>query len=51
MNFTDEEIKKLKHLADAMYFEAMYLTSDASRLHKAMTEYRNFIITSGFCGI
>jgi len=39
-----EKIKKLKKLADAMYYAAQYLTTDASRLHKAMDEYHKFII-------
>jgi len=39
-----EKLKKLKELADAMYYAAQYLTTDASRLHKAMDEYHNFII-------
>jgi hypothetical protein len=39
-----EKLKKLKKLADAMYYAAQYLTTDASRLHKAMEEYHQFII-------
>lgn len=39
-----EEVKKLKKLADAMYCAAQYLTTDASRLYKAMDEYHQFII-------
>ena len=39
-----EKLKKLKKLADAMYYAAQYLTTDASRLHKAMDEYHKFII-------
>jgi hypothetical protein len=39
-----EKLEKLKKLADAMYYAAQYLTTDASRLHKAMDEYRQFII-------
>ena len=39
-----EKIEKLKKLADAMYYAAQYLTTDASRLHKAMDEYHKFII-------
>ena len=39
-----EKLEKLKKLADAMYHEAQTLTSDASRLHKAMNEYNQFII-------
>ena len=39
-----EKLKKLKKLAGAMYYAAMYLTTDASQLHKAMDEYHKFII-------
>ena len=39
-----EKLEKLKKLADAMYYAANYLTTDASRLHKAMEEYHQFII-------
>ena len=39
-----EKLEKLKKLADAMYYAAKYLTTDASRLHKAMDEYHKFII-------
>ena len=39
-----EKLEKLKKLADAMYYAAKYLTADASRLHKAMDEYHQFII-------
>ena len=39
-----EKLKYIKKLADAMYYAAQYLTTDASRLHKAMEEYRKFII-------
>lgn len=41
---TREEVEKIKKLADAMYYAAQYLTTDASRLHKAMDEYHKFII-------
>ena len=40
----NEKIEKLKKLADAMYYAAQQLTTDASRLHKAMDEYHKFII-------
>ena len=30
------DMKQLQRLADAMYSAAQYLTTDASRLHKAM---------------
>jgi len=39
-----DKLEKLKKLADAMYYAAQYLTTDASRLHKAMDEYHKFII-------
>lgn len=39
-----EKLEKIKELADAMYYAAQQLTTDASRLHKAMDEYRKFII-------
>ena len=39
-----EKLKDIKKLADAMYYAAQYLTTDASRLHKAMDEYHKFII-------
>lgn len=39
-----DKLEKLKKLADAMYYAANYLTTDASRLHKAMDEYHQFII-------
>lgn len=39
-----EKLEKLKKLANAMYYAAQYLTTDASGLHKAMEEYHKFII-------
>jgi hypothetical protein len=39
-----DKLEKLKKLADAMYYAAQYLTTDASKLHKAMDEYHQFII-------
>lgn len=39
-----DKLSKLKKLADAMYHEAQYLTTDASRLHKAMVDYRSYTI-------
>jgi hypothetical protein len=39
-----EKLVKIKKLADAMYNAAQYLTTDASRLHKAMGEYHQFVI-------
>ena len=38
------KLEEIKKLADAMYYAAQYLTTDASRLHKAMDEYHKFII-------
>lgn len=43
-DLADEKLSKLKELADNMYYAAQYLTTDASRLHKAMENYRNYII-------
>lgn len=39
-----EKLLKLKKLADAMYYAAQQHTTDASRLHKAMDEYHQFLI-------
>lgn len=39
-----EKLKEIKKLADAMYYAAQQLTTDASRLHKAMDGYHKFII-------
>lgn len=39
-----EKLKDIVKLADAMYYAAQYLTTDASMLHKAMDEYHKFII-------
>ena len=39
-----EKLEKLKKLADAMYYAAQHLTTDALRLNKAMDEYHKFII-------
>lgn len=39
-----EKLSKLKKLADKMYYAAQYLTTDASKLHKAMEEYRQYVI-------
>lgn len=41
---TEEKLEKLKKLADAMYYAAQYLTTDASSLRKTMEDYRQFII-------
>ena len=43
-----EKLTKAVKLADAMYYAAQYLTTDASRLHKAMEEYHQFIILEYF---
>lgn len=40
-----EKLKAIVKLANAMYYAAQNLTTDASRLHKAMEEYRQFVIT------
>lgn len=40
-----EKLERMKKLADGMYYAAQYLTTDASRLHKAMEDYHQFIIT------
>ena len=40
-----EKLDRMKKLADGMYYAAQYLTTDASRLRKAMEEYHRFIIT------
>ena len=39
-----DKLLKLRKLADVMYYAAQYLTTDASKLHKAMDEYHQFII-------
>lgn len=44
MKEIDPKLSKLKRLADAMYTAAQLLTTDASRLRKAMEEYHQFII-------
>lgn len=38
------KLDKMKKLADAMYYAAQSLTTDASKLLKAMEEYHKFII-------
>lgn len=40
----EEKLTKLRQLADAMYYAAQNLTTDASILHKAMEDYHQFII-------
>jgi hypothetical protein len=39
-----EKLKEIKKLADAMYYAAFNLTTDASLLKKAMNEYHQFVI-------
>jgi len=39
-----EKLKEIKKLADAMYYAAFNLTTDASLLRKAMDDYHQFII-------
>lgn len=39
-----EKLDKIKELADNMYYAAQYLTTDASKLHEAMKQYRYFTI-------
>ena len=41
---TEEKLTKLRQLADAMYEAALNISTDASRLHKAMQDYRQFVI-------
>ena len=38
------KLEKIKKLADAMYYAAFKLTTDASLLRKAMNDYHQFII-------
>lgn len=39
-----ERLTKLKELADKMYYAAQYLTTDASKLRKAMRDYWHYVI-------
>ena len=39
-----EKLDKIKQLADAMYEAAQMMSTDASRLKKAMQDYRQFVI-------
>lgn len=39
-----ERIIKLKELADKMYYAAQYLTTDASKLRKAMRDYWHYVV-------
>lgn len=40
-----EKLKEVVRLAYGMYYAAQYMTTDASRLRRAMDAYRQFIIT------
>ena len=40
-----EKLNKIRQLADAMYAAALNMSTDASRLKKAMRDYRNFVIS------
>ena len=40
--FSPAKVKELERLADNMYVAAQYLTTDASRLTKAMKEYHDY---------
>lgn len=40
-----DKLEKAVKFADAMYHAAQYLTTDASRLRRAMEDYHQFIIT------
>jgi hypothetical protein len=39
-----EKLQQMKELADGMYYAAKNMTTDASRLRKAMERYHQFII-------
>lgn len=39
-----EKLSKLKELADKMYYAAQYLTTDASKLRKAMHDYWHYVV-------
>lgn len=39
-----EKLQQMKGLADGMYYAAMYMTTDASKLRKSMEKYHQFII-------
>lgn len=44
-NWKDELIEKFHHHAENMYTEMMNLSTDASRIRKAMEEYHRFLFT------
>lgn len=39
-----EKLTKLEELADKMYYAAQYLTTDASKLRKAMRDYWHYVV-------
>lgn len=39
-----EKLTKLEQLADAMYYSMQNLTTDTTRIRKAMQDYRHFVI-------
>ena len=44
-NWKDELIEKFNHHAHNMYTEMMNLSTDASRIRKAMEDYKKFLFT------
>ena len=44
-NWKDALIEEFKHHADNMYTEMMNLSTDASRIRKAMEDYKHFLFT------
>lgn len=39
-----EKLTKLEEMADKMYYAAQYLTTDASKLRKAMRDYWYYVV-------
>ena len=39
-----EKLTKLEEMADKMYYAAQYLTTDASKLRKAMHDYWRYVV-------
>ena len=39
-----EKLRQIKELADGMYYAAQYMTTDASKIRKAMERYDQFIV-------
>lgn len=39
-----EKLTKLEEMADKMYYAAQYLTTDASKLRKAMRDYWHYVV-------